>query len=85
MSKSLTSSAADRKKVLENNQAVKEIYNHIGFRGVMVDGKFRYTKNQIAQFFEVDTRTIERLLVQDADELSDNGCIDPLILGQMWL
>lgn len=73
MGKDLTSSFIDRKKVLSNNEAVKEIYANIGFRGVLVDGKYRFTKNQIAQFFEVDIRTIERLLVQYPDELTENG------------
>src|SRR5689334_12986367 len=73
MAKDLTSSLSDRKKVLNNNEAIKEVYNQVGFRGVLVDGKFRFTKNQIAQFFEVDIRTIERLLVQFGDELAENG------------
>ncbi|MFL5786562.1 MAG: hypothetical protein ACJ748_00795 [Flavisolibacter sp.] len=73
MAKDLTSSLIDRRKVLNNNEAIKEIYNLIGFRGVLVDGKYRFTKNQIAQFFEVDIRTIERLLVEFSDELEENG------------
>jgi hypothetical protein len=73
MSKDLTTSHIDRKKILDNNEAVKEIYENIGFHGVLFEGKFRFTKNQIAQFFEIDVRTVERLLVQFNDELFENG------------
>jgi hypothetical protein len=73
MSKDLTTPHIDRKKILNNNEAVKEIYDNIGFHGVLFEGRYRFTKNQISQFFEVDARTIERLLVQFNDELSENG------------
>jgi hypothetical protein len=40
---------------------------------VLFEGKYRYTKQHVAQFFEVDERTIERLLEVNQQELSPSG------------
>jgi hypothetical protein len=71
--KDLTNSQIERRNVLNNNPAVREIYNQVGFQGVRFEGKFRFTKQQVAQFFEVDVRTIERLLESHGAELSESG------------
>ncbi|SFW41023.1 DNA-binding protein [Chitinophaga sancti] len=71
--KDLTNSVVDRKNILNNDVAIKEIYDQIGFHGVMFDSKYRYTKGQLAYFFEVDVRTIERLLENNNDELVESG------------
>lgn len=71
--KDLTNSQIERRNILNNNPAVQEIYNQIGFYGVRFEGKFRFTKQQIAQFFEVDERTVERLLEQHTEELTASG------------
>lgn len=73
MGKDLTSSKVDRRNVLNNNTAIKEIYNQLGFEGIYFENKFRYTLNQLARFYEIDSRTIERLLEEHIDELSDSG------------
>lgn len=71
--KDLTTSIVDRKNVLNNNLAIPEIYKAIGFEGVMFEKKFRFTKGQLEIFYEVDSRTIERLLAQNEDELRASG------------
>jgi hypothetical protein len=73
MSRDLTNSATDRKYVLSNKEAVTEIFNQLGFPSVVFDGRYRFTKQQVAQFYEVDSRTIERLLENYRKELSENG------------
>lgn len=73
MGRDLTNSAIDRRNILNNNSAIKEMYDQVGFQGVLFEGKFRFTKHQIAQFFEVDVRTIERLLEQYGKELAESG------------
>jgi hypothetical protein len=73
MTKDLTNSEVDRKNVLNNNLAISEAYTQIGFRGVLFENKYRFTKQQVAQFFEVDVRTIERLLENHGKELSESG------------
>ncbi len=73
MTKDLTNSIIERKNILNNNMAIKAIYDNVGFNGVLFEGKYRFTKNQISQFYDVDTRTIDRLLENNSKELQDNG------------
>lgn len=73
MARDLTTSPADRKKILENNDAIKAVYDNLGFEGVLFEGRFRFTKGQVARFYEVDVRTIERLLENHSQEMQDNG------------
>ena len=73
MIKDLTNSDLDRKNILNNNFAIQEVYNQVGFWGFKHDGKFRFTKQQIAEYFEVDTRTIERIVESNKKEITDNG------------
>jgi mevalonate kinase len=71
--KDLSNSIIDRKNVLNNNTAVKEIYNQLGFVGIEFDKKTRYTLNQVAKFYETDTRTIERIIEEHIEELQLSG------------
>jgi hypothetical protein len=71
--KDLTNSHIDRKNVLNNNTAVKEIYTQLGFVGIVFENKYRYTLNQVAKFYEVDNRTIERILDEHEVELKQSG------------
>ena len=73
MSKDLTNSSLDRKNILNNNYAIQEVYEQIGFYGIKFEGKYRFTKQQLAQYYEVDTRTIDRLLENHKEELTDSG------------
>jgi hypothetical protein len=71
--KNLTDSQIERGNVLNNNIAIKEIYENIGFAGIMFEGKFRFTRNMMANYFSVDDRTIDRYLSLYTNELSQNG------------
>lgn len=73
MSKDLTNSSIDRKNILNNNIAIQELYEQVGFYGIKHDGKYRFTKQQVAQYYEVDTRTIDRLLENHKAELEQSG------------
>jgi len=73
MVKDLTNSSVDRKNILNNNFAIQEVYEQVGFYGFKFDGKYRFTKQQIAQYFEVDVRTIDRLLENYKIELEQSG------------
>lgn len=73
MSRDLTTSAIDRKKILGDNDAIKAVYDNLGFKGVLFEGRYRFTKQQLVRFYEVDVRTIERLLENHSQELQDNG------------
>lgn len=73
MKRDLTTSLDDRKKILADTDTVKIIYDNLGFQGVLFDGRYRFTKQQLSRFYEVDSRTIERLLENFSKELSENG------------
>ncbi|MFE3867437.1 DNA-binding protein [Flavobacterium sp. LS2P90] len=73
MSKDLTNSSLDRKNILNNNIAIQGIYEELGFYGIKFDGKYRFTKQQIAQYFDVDIRTIDRILENNKTELEISG------------
>jgi len=73
MNKDLTTPGLDRRNILNNNYAIKEVYQQVGFFGFKFNGKYRFTKQQLADYFEVDTRTIERTVEQHKNELTHNG------------
>lgn len=73
MKKDLTNSSLDRKNILNNNLAIQEVYTQIGFCGIKFDGKFRFTRQQLAQYFEVDIRTVERIVENNKAELEQSG------------
>lgn len=73
MSKDLTNSSIDRKNILNNNIVIQEVYEQVGFYGIKHHGKYRFTKQQVAQYYEVDIRTIDRLLENHKAELEQSG------------
>ena len=73
MTKDLTNSQIDRQNILNNSIALEEIQNKGEFRGILWHGELVFTKNMIADFFEVDERTIDRYLNRFYDELILNG------------
>ncbi len=73
MSKDLTNSQIDRQNILNNEIALKEFYNSFRLPGILFDGEYRYTKEMLANFFEIDIRTIERYINSNLDEFKTNG------------
>jgi DNA-directed RNA polymerase specialized sigma54-like protein len=73
MTKDLTNSDLDRKNILNNNVAIQEVYQQIGFYGFKHDGKYRFTKQQLADYFGVDNRTIERIVENNKTEIEESG------------
>ena len=71
--KDLSNSAIDRKNILNNNVAIQEMYNNIGFYGVKFEEKYRFTKQQIARYFEVNVKTVERILEDNKEEFVQSG------------
>lgn len=69
----LSDSEVDRRNILNNPYALDAIQKEVGLVGVMYSSEYKFTVRQVAQFYEVDTRTIERYLVNFADELKQNG------------
>ncbi|RIV31553.1 DNA-binding protein [Flagellimonas lutimaris] len=73
MAKDLTTSNVHRKNILNNKYALQEIEQEVAFPGILFEGSLRYTKRQIAQFFDIDERTINRYLEQHEAEFAGNG------------
>lgn len=71
--KDLTNSTVARLNILNNTYAIEEIKTAIGIEGIVFESQFRFLKNQIATFFEVDERTVERYLENNDEELKVNG------------
>ena len=73
MNKDLTTSKIHRKNILNNKDALDIIYKEVAFEGVFFEGAHRFTKKQVADFFEIDARTVDRYLERYKEEFSDVG------------
>lgn len=71
--KDLTVSAIDRQNILNNKNAVKDIQKYLGIDGMLFEGEYRYTKKQVAEFYQIDSSTIERYFSKNESELKHNG------------
>lgn len=74
-SQAASSSPVDRQNILNNPYAVTETQKATHLTSIKFEGAERLTKEQIAAFFEVDARTIERYLEKHGDELGRNGYV----------
>ena len=73
MAKDLTTSQVDRQNILNNEMAIMEINKKSDFKGVLFHEKIMFTREMVAEYFEVDYRTISRYIEQNSDELAVNG------------
>lgn len=73
MNKDLTTSNLHRKNILNNNYALEIIYSEISFPGIMFEDKYRFTKKQVAEFFEIDDRTVDRYIESNKSEFEESG------------
>ncbi len=75
MNKDLTNSSIERQNILNNSYALQSIREYIGLPAIEFEGAYWLTKQMVADFFEVDERTIERYLDKHSDELKHNGYV----------
>jgi ciab protein len=73
MRKDLTTSGLDRQNILNNQIAIDEMNNRIDIRSVTCGNEIYITKEDVAEFYEVDVRTITRYIENYSDELRNNG------------
>lgn len=73
MAKDLTNSKIDRQNILNNNYAINEIEKACNMEGIFFEDKIAFTKEQVAQFYEIDIRTLERYLEIYNEEFKSNG------------
>jgi hypothetical protein len=71
--KKLDSSVLDRKNILNNPYALEFIKKEVGIKSSKFENEYIFTAKQIAIFFEVDEKTIDRYIAKYSKELIDNG------------
>lgn len=73
MENTFDKSVISRRNLLNNDFALAEIEKNVDVRGTLFEGQYRLTIQQVASFFEVSTRTIERYIKKYNEELTENG------------
>lgn len=75
MKRDLTQSAIDRQNILINSQAIEIISSKLGFNGLLYNEEYKFTTKMVAEFYEVDVRTVKRYVENFEDELGHNGYV----------
>jgi len=75
MEKNLTNSGITRQNILNNKYAIQEIQKAVGVKGVLYEQEYRFTKKQVADFFEVSERTIDNYIERYQKEIEKNGYV----------
>lgn len=73
MAKDLTTSAIERQNVLNNSLAIPRIQEALDVEAYFFEGKYYLTKQMVADFYEVDVRTIDNYLSSYEGELKHDG------------
>lgn len=73
MTGDLTTSAIERQNILNNNMAILRIKEVLDIETFQYEGKYYLTKQMVAEFYEVDIRTIDNYLASNEKELKHNG------------
>ena len=73
MAKQLTDSSVDRINILNNAYALESVKEYIGITGTLFDNELKFTVMQVADFYEIDRKTVNRYLTSYANELKSNG------------
>lgn len=73
--KNLTESNIERQNILNNKYALERIQEYIGFTGMLFEGEYRFTKEMLVAFFNIDISTINRYLATYEEELKHNGYV----------
>ena len=73
--KDLTSSDIDRQNVLNNTLVLSSLRDYFGLPGMFFQEEHKYTKQQITDFYQIDTATVDRYLESNEKELKHNGYI----------
>lgn len=81
MTQDLTTSQVERQNILNNRIAIPRIQESIGIQALEFNGQYYLTKQMVADFFDVDVRTIDNYLSNYEEELKHNGYI--LCKGKM--
>jgi len=75
MEKDLTVSGIERQNILNNRIAVDAIRQKLELPAMLFNNEYCFTKQMVADFYDIDERTIERYIEKYSIELSGNGYI----------
>lgn len=73
MSKDLVHSQVDRQNILNNSYAIEQIQKELPLTGYLWQTEIVFTIDSVSNIFDVDTRTIQRIIEANRDELAQNG------------
>jgi hypothetical protein len=73
MAKDLTTSEISRQNILNNPVALPRIREALEIKPLEFNGVLYVTKQMAADFYEVDKRTIDNCLMENEEELRNNG------------
>jgi len=73
--RSLDTSPIQRQNILNNPYAVAEIQKAVAIQAIAFEGDHWLLKEQVASFYGVDPRTIERICAENETELGHNGYV----------
>ncbi len=73
--KDITESNIQRQNILNNRFALIKAQEHFALGGVLFEGEYVFTKQQVAALFDISDATIERYLAAHDSELKNNGYI----------
>lgn len=73
--KNLTTSNIERQNILNNKYALQRIQDFIGLPGMFFESEYRFTLQMVADFYEIDERTVKRYLEKYEEELKRNGYV----------
>lgn len=74
-SRGLDASPVQRQNILNNPYAVAEIQKAVNVQVIAFEGEYWLLKEQVASFYAVDQRTVERICSDHSDELGHNGYV----------
>jgi hypothetical protein len=75
MAKDLTTSEISRQNILNNPVALPRIREALDIKPLEFEGRYVLTKQMVADYYEVDERTITNCLSANEDELRNNGYV----------
>lgn len=75
MAKDLTTSAIDRQNILNNPMALPKIQEALDVKFYEFQGRYVITKQQVAEYYGVNMKTITRFIDAHKDELEHNGYV----------
>ena len=73
MAKDLTTSKISRQNILNNPVALPRIREALDIKPLEYEGVLYLTRQMVAEFYEVDLRTITNCLNANEEELKNNG------------